>query len=132
MTTAPAEAPLVFVVEDDHHIAAVLQFLLQRAGYRVALATDGRAAQTFIESQPPPAAALLDLMLPFMDGIQLTALARAQPAWRHVPVLMLTAKTREEDMARAMAAGANGYVQKPFQPADLLSQLALLAPPKAE
>lgn len=131
MTATPADPPLVLVVEDDHHIAAVLQFLLQRAGYGVALVSDGRAAQAFITGQPAPAAALLDVMLPHVDGLALARLLRAQPGWERVPVLMLTAKTRPEDIDRAMEAGADGYVQKPFQPADLLTRLAALIAPAA-
>jgi DNA-binding response OmpR family regulator len=119
------------VVEDDEHIGQLLKFMLERSGYAVALATDGRAAQTHIESQPPPAVALFDVMLPFLDGLQLVGLARRQAGWESVPVIMLTAKAQERDIARALAAGATDYIVKPFQPAELLARVRRLAPPRA-
>jgi two-component system alkaline phosphatase synthesis response regulator PhoP len=123
MTEPATDAPTAFVVEDDDHISHLLKFMLQRSGYRVELARDGRAAQEYIQSGPAPAIALLDVMLPFMDGLQLLALVRQQAGWEGVPVLMLTAKTQERDIERALAAGANGYIQKPFQPENLLARV---------
>jgi two-component system, OmpR family, alkaline phosphatase synthesis response regulator PhoP len=123
MTEPVTDAPLVFVVEDDDHISHLLRFMLQRSGYSVELARDGRAAQEYIQSGRAPVIALLDVMLPFMDGLQLLALVRQQPGWEGVPVLMLTAKTQERDIERALAAGANGYIQKPFQPENLLARV---------
>jgi DNA-binding response OmpR family regulator len=123
--------PVALVVEDDEHIGQLLKFMLERAGYAVALASDGRAAQAHIESEPPPAVALFDVMLPFLDGFQLLGLARQQDGWQSVPVLMLTAKAQERDIARALAAGANDYIVKPFQPEELLARLRRLAPPRS-
>lgn len=125
--TDPAVA---LVVEDDEHIAHLLQFMLQRAGYQVALQRDGRAAQAYIQQNPAPAVVLLDLMLPFVDGFQLVALVRAQPGWEQVPVLMLTAKTQERDIVRALDAGANDYILKPFQPDELLARLRRFVRPR--
>jgi len=105
--------------------------MLERVGYTVALAVDGRAAQAHIQSQPAPAVALLDVMLPYLDGMQLVALVRSQPGWQSVPVIMLTAKAQERDIARALAAGANDYVVKPFQPEELLARLRRWAPTRA-
>lgn len=120
--------PIAFVVEDDDHIAHLLRFMLEREGYRVELARDGQAGKAFIETQPAPAFALLDVMLPFHDGFQLVQLLRATPAWASVPVIMLTAKTQERDIVRALDAGANDYVLKPFQPAELLARVRRLVP----
>ena len=121
--------PVALVVEDDEHIGHLLKFMLERVGYAVALATDGRAAQAHIQTQPPPSVALLDVMLPFLDGIELVSLVRRQAGWESVPVIMLTAKAQERDIARALAAGANDYIVKPFQPEELLNRLRRLAPP---
>lgn len=118
------------MVEDDEHIGQLLKFMLERAGYAVALATDGRVAQAHIQSQPPPAVALLDVMLPFLDGLELVGLLRKQPGWESVPVMMLTAKAQERDIERALAAGANDYIVKPFLPEELLARLRRLAPPR--
>lgn len=126
-----AAAPVAFVVEDDEHIAHLLKFMLERSGYRVEHARDGRAAQAYIQSQPAPEIALLDVMLPFMDGLQLVGLVRKQPGWQEVPVIMLTSKTQERDIVRALDAGANDYIHKPFQPEELLARLRRFAKPRS-
>ena len=74
------------VVEDDDQIAYLLRFILEREGYRVELAPDGRAAQELIESMQPPALAMLDVMLPHVDGYQLLGMIRARETWQAVPV----------------------------------------------
>lgn len=102
--------------------------MLQRAGYQVELIGDGRLARAYIEGQAPAAVVLLDVMLPHVDGLQLVALLRKQPAWASVPVLMLTAKAQEHDVSRALAAGATDYIVKPFQPQDLLARVRSHAP----
>lgn len=119
------------VVEDDEHIGLLLKFMLERAGYQVTLCLDGRAAQAHIAANAAPAIVLLDVMLPFLDGYELLALVRAQAGWEQVPVIMLTAKTQERDMARALEAGANDYIVKPFQPHELLERLQRLVQDKA-
>lgn len=123
--------PVALVVEDDDHIGQLLKFMLERAGYRVALVRDGRAAQEYVQSQPAPAVAVFDVMLPFLDGLQLVALVRQQPGWEQVPVLLLTAKSQERDIVRALDAGANDYIVKPFQPEELLARLRRFARPAA-
>jgi DNA-binding response OmpR family regulator len=67
------------------------------------------------------------VMLPFFDGFQLVRILRAQPGWETVPVIMLTAKTQESDIVRALDAGANDYIVKPFQPKELLARVRRLA-----
>ena len=119
--------PCALVVEDDDHIGQLLLFMLEREHYRVHLARDGRAGKAFIESEPAPAIALLDVMLPFFDGFQLVAAVRAQPGWESVPIIMLTAKTQERDIVRALDAGASDYIVKPFQPKELLARVRRLA-----
>ena len=117
----------VLVVEDDEHISHLLKFMLQREKYIVHLARDGREAKQFIENNVPPDVVLLDVMLPFFDGFALVALLREQPGWETTPVIMLTAKTQEQDIVRALDAGANDYILKPFQPAELLARVKRLS-----
>ena len=121
-----ATLPSVLVVEDDDHIAHLLKFMLERGQYRVHQARDGRAAKHFIETESAPSIVLLDVMLPYIDGFELVRLLRAQPGWQKVPVIMLTAKTQEQDIVRALDAGANDYIVKPFQPNELLARLRRL------
>jgi two-component system alkaline phosphatase synthesis response regulator PhoP len=127
--TAPSTPalPIALVVEDDEHIGTLLKFMLERAGYRVALQCDGRAALAYVEGQPAPRVALFDYMLPFVDGVELVHAVRRQPGWEHVPVLMLTAKAQERDIARALEAGASDYLAKPFQPEALMARVRSLA-----
>ena len=115
--------PRVLVIEDDVHIAQVLTFMLERQGYKVIYAEDGRAAVQHIVSSPVPDLVLLDVMLPFVDGFEVLNLLRAREGWETVPVLMLTAKSSEQDTVRALDAGANDFIIKPFQPLELLARL---------
>ncbi|WP_305823032.1 response regulator transcription factor [Massilia brevitalea] len=113
----------ILVVEDDDHISQVLRFMLERQGYRVTHMADGRAVSDYIAANGPPNLVLLDVMLPYVDGFEIVALIRAQASWREVPVLMLTAKNTERDTVRALDAGANDFVIKPFQPQELLARV---------
>ena len=124
----PAPAREAVVVEDDDDIGRLLKFILQREGFAVTLLTDGRAASARFEAGEPSALVMLDVMLPYTSGYDLLALIRKSPAWKDVPVLMLTAKSREGDIVRALDAGANDYVTKPFQPAELKARIRRLVP----
>ena len=115
--------PSVLVVEDDVHIAHVLSFMLERQGYRVTHVADGRAAVQHVMAEAAPDLVLLDVMLPYVDGFEIVGLIRAQAGWEAVPVLMLTAKNTERDTVRALDAGANDFIIKPFQPQELLARL---------
>jgi DNA-binding response OmpR family regulator len=126
MPNEQASSPLVLVVEDDDHIAQVLRFMLERQGYRVIHLADGRAASAHIAAAEAPALILMDVMLPYLDGFELVALVRARPDWNAVPILMLTAKNTERDTVRALDAGANDFVSKPFEPNALLARVRRL------
>lgn len=114
------------IVEDDDQIAYLLRFILEREGFKVELASDGRVAQDLIAHGVPPALVLLDVMLPFVDGYQLLAAIRAKDGWENVPVLMLTAKSQEKDIVRALESGAADYMVKPFKPDELRSRIKRL------
>jgi DNA-binding response OmpR family regulator len=116
----------VLVIEDDEHIAALLQFMLEREGHGVTLLADGDLAWKHLHSHAPPALVLLDSMLPYRDGATLLRAMRARPAWAGVPVVMLTARTLERDIVGALEAGANDYVMKPFQPQELMARIRRL------
>ena len=116
-------ATTILVVEDDDNIAELLCFLLEREAEEIVRAADGMKAQEIIETSPPPNLVLLDVMLPYVDGFQLLEQIRRKEAWRDVPVLMLTSKSLEKDIVRALDAGANDYIVKPFQPAELLARV---------
>jgi DNA-binding response OmpR family regulator len=124
MTTAPrAEKLTLFLAEDEEGTATLLKFLLARGGYTVVHAADGQQAQTMIDQMPPPALVLLDIMLPYLNGLQLLAHIRQKADWQHVPIIMLTADSNERDIEQALAAGANDYIVKPFNPRELTARL---------
>ncbi len=114
------------VVEDDADIGQLLQFILEREGYAVERVVDGRAALARLASGPPADLMLLDVMLPHATGQEVLVAVRAQASWNKVPVVMLTAKSRESDIVYALDAGANDYIVKPFQPAELKARIRRL------
>lgn len=109
----------VFVVEDEPDIAEVLQYNLEKEGYEVEIAHRGDTALETIRRQPPDLL-ILDLMLPGVDGLELTrALKRDLPTAR-VPILMLTAKGDEVDRIVGFELGADDYIAKPFSPREVV------------
>lgn len=116
-------APRILLVEDEEDIAYLVRFMLERQQYRVDHAADGRQAFEYIDASKPPDLVLMDIMLPYHDGIEIIQRLRATAGWESVPVLMLTAKAREADIVKALELGADDYVTKPFQPEELLARI---------
>lgn len=115
--------PAILMAEDDEEAINIIRFLLEREGYELHLATDGRQAMELIDNMDPPRLILLDIMLPYVSGLQLLTHIRQKTEWQTVPIIMVTAKTSEEDVVRALDNGANDYVAKPFSPKELLARL---------
>jgi len=115
--------PTAVVVEDDQIIVTLLEHLLSRRGFDVRIALDGRQATDFIDTLPPPALVLLDVMLPYLDGFELIKKIREHATWNQVPIIMLTAKSQEQNIVRALDYGANDYLIKPFRPEELLARI---------
>ena len=121
--SAPAAA---LVAEDDEQLAYILRFILEREGFQVHAAPDGRTAKELIGKLQPPAIVVLDVMLPHADGFELLALLRSTAGWQAVPVIMLTARSQEQDIVRGLEAGANDYMVKPFKPEELRARIRRL------
>jgi len=121
----------ILIIEDDDDIAQLLTFMIQREGHTVTHLADGEAAFSHIHSASPPALLLLDAMLPYRDGLSLLAEIRHEPAWKQVPVVMLTARSLERDIVKALDAGVSDYVVKPFQPQELLARVRRFVRPAA-
>lgn len=121
-------ARTALIVEDDPDISHLLRFILEREGFEVTQLADGRAALARVAQGEIPRLVLLDVMLPHATGHDVLAAIRSSPAWRAVPVVMLTAKSSEGDIVRALDAGANDYIVKPFQPAELKARIRRLLP----
>jgi len=126
--TLPNETqPTAVVVEDDQIIVTLLEHLLSRRGFDVRIALDGRQAIDFLDTLPsPPALVLLDVMLPYLDGFELIKRIREHATWNQVPIIMLTAKSQEQNIVRAPDHGANDYLIKPFRPEELLARIRRL------
>src|SRR5450755_3284733 len=117
--------PLVLVVEDEAAIATMLRYNLEKQGYRVSEASDGQEALTRIQEQQPDIV-LLDWMLPLMSGIEVCRQIRRKPATRDLPVIMVTARTEDQDAVRGLNTGADDYITKPFNIEALLARMRAL------
>lgn len=113
----------IMVVEDNEDVAYLLKFMLEREGFNVLTAEDGRQATALIVGEEPPDLVLLDIMIPFVNGFQLLDKIKNTAGWKDVPVVMLSSKSQEGDVVRALENGAEDYVIKPFQADELLARL---------
>jgi DNA-binding response OmpR family regulator len=121
-TAANAEAPLVLVADDDEDIRALVTFRLERAGYRVLIAEDGERALSLALEQTPDLA-VLDVMMPRLDGYELTRRLRQHEETKSMPIILLTARVQEADVERGFEAGADDYIRKPFSPQELRARV---------
>jgi chemosensory pili system protein ChpA (sensor histidine kinase/response regulator) len=117
--TAETLLPLVLVVDDSITVRRVTQRLLSRAGYRVALASDGVQALTLLRDERP-ALVLSDLEMPRMDGMELTRQIRADAKLSDLPIIIITSRTAQKHRDHAAALGADHYLGKPYAEAELL------------
>ena len=115
--------PRVLVTDDDDTIRAVVKLMLQREGYEVIEATNGREVLQMMEQAPAPDIIILDLMMPYIDGLQVIKKIRSHPEWERVPVIMLSANASENEVVNLLKAGANDYVTKPFNPRELVARV---------
>jgi DNA-binding response OmpR family regulator len=107
--------PLVLVADDDPDILALARFRLERDGYEVLSAPDGETAFDLALARPPDLA-LLDVMMPQLDGYEVTRRLRAHGPTATIPIILLTARVQEPDVAHGFEAGADDYFTKPFSP----------------
>lgn len=112
------DRPLVLVADDDPDILQLVSLRLASSGYEVMAAGDGEQALNAALERTPDLA-LLDVMMPKLDGYEVTARLRSDERTRHTPVILLTARVQEEDVARGTQAGADDYVKKPFSTQEL-------------
>ena len=116
------EKAAILVVEDDMDIQQLVSYNLIRAGYNAACADSGEEALTML-SEGSYAAVILDLMLPGRDGMEVCRLIREDEKNRRLPVIMLTARSEEDDIVAGFDSGADDYVTKPFSPRVLLARV---------
>ena len=117
----------IVVADDDADILDLVVYMLTQAGFDAVGVSDGAAALAAIEADPPRMA-ILDIMMPGMSGIEVLRKIRASETISDLDVILLTARTRDEDVDTGFAAGASDYVIKPFSPRELLKRVnAVLA-----
>lgn len=110
----------ILAVDDEKHIVRLVQVNLERAGYEVVTANDGKEALQKVEAENPDLV-VLDVMMPYMDGFEVLQNLRRNPATRDIPVIMLTAKAQDADVFKGWQSGVDCYLTKPFNPMELLS-----------
>jgi DNA-binding response OmpR family regulator len=114
--------PVVLVADDDEDILALVAFRLERAGYGVVQARNGEEALRLAEEKQPDLA-VLDVMMPKLTGYEVTERLRKNAATRRMPIMLLTARVQEADVARGFEAGADDYMKKPFSPQELRARV---------
>lgn len=110
----------ILAVDDEPHIRRLVQVNLERHGYEVVTASDGKDALEKVASEKPDLV-VLDVMMPYMDGFEVLQTLRKNPETRDLPVIMLTAKAQDADVFRGWQSGADLYLTKPFNPMELIS-----------
>jgi CheY-like chemotaxis protein len=123
--TQAARGKHILVVDDSPSVRRVVSNMLKQHGWETQMARDGVEALELI-SQQTPAAVLLDIEMPRMDGYELMATIRAQEQYRTLPLVVLTSRAAVKHQQRAMQIGANGYVVKPYQDEELINMLNTL------
>jgi DNA-binding response OmpR family regulator len=122
MTAEPAERPTVLVVDDEEDVVRPLAFRLGVEGFNVLLEPDGELGYRTALAEKPDLI-LLDIMMPGIDGVELCRVLKQNIETRHVPIVMLTARTLMGDVERAFAVQADDYVAKPFDWPELLGKI---------
>jgi DNA-binding response OmpR family regulator len=115
-------AKRVLIVDDEPNIVTALEFLLEKRGYEVKVATNGEVALAEVETFKPDLV-LLDVMMPKVSGYEVCQRMRANPQWQGIKIVMLSAKGREVEVSKGMSLGADLYVTKPFSSAELVATI---------
>jgi DNA-binding response OmpR family regulator len=116
------EQPVVLAADDDEDILELVTFRLERSGYTVIQARDGEAAWELARDGKPDLA-VLDVMMPKLDGFELTRRLRANEPTRRMPIILLTARAQDSDVQQGFDAGADDYLRKPFSPQELRARV---------
>jgi DNA-binding response OmpR family regulator len=110
------------VADDEEDLRELVSYRLSRSGYEVVEAVDGQEAFE-LATERTPDLMVLDVMMPRLDGYELTRRVREQDSLRSVPVILLTARSQETDVGRGFDVGADDYLKKPFNPDELVARV---------
>jgi DNA-binding response OmpR family regulator len=117
-----SDTPLVLIADDDPDLRTLVTYRLERSGYAVIAAADGAVAEELALARTP-ALCILDVMMPKIDGYELTRRLREHETTQRIPVILLTARSQESDVQRGFEAGADDYIKKPFSPEELRARV---------
>ena len=112
----------ILIADDEPNIVAALEFLLQRNGYEVHVARNGDEALKLVEATHPDLV-LLDVMMPQKSGYEVCKRIRERADWRHIKIIMLSAKGRDAEVNKGLSTGADVYVTKPFSTRELMDKI---------
>src|SRR5687767_6669183 len=118
-TMAPQRT--ILVVDDDPRTVEIIRVRLENDGFKVLIAADGEAALEMVQRERPDLI-VLDLMLPVIDGLDICHILRVEGE-SNVPIIMVTARSAEDDRLRGLESGADDYVTKPFSPRELSARI---------
>src|SRR5437588_10540294 len=122
----------ILAVDDERSVVRLIQVNLERAGYEVVAAYDGREALQKIEQEAPDLI-ILDVMMPYVDGFEVLKNLKANPETSRIPVIMLTVRAQDADILYGYETGAVRYLTKPFGAAEILVTVTdILGPPVGE
>lgn len=120
------ETPHVLLLEDDDSLRRLLRQKLEASGYETTALADGRECWAYLSTEEPPDLVLLDVMVPGLDGFRLLGRIRNDDRLEDVPVVVVSARDREEDVLEGYDLGADDYVTKPFSPSALVARIRQL------
>jgi DNA-binding response OmpR family regulator len=121
----------ILIADDEPNIVAAIEFLLQQSGYEVRVAHNGEEALELIETCIPDLV-LLDVMMPKKSGYEVCTRIRERADWRHIKVVMLSAKGRDAEVNKGLSMGADLYVTKPFSTRELMAKIKGLLEPGSQ
>jgi DNA-binding response OmpR family regulator len=112
----------ILIVDDEAYIVTSLEYVMQSAGFEVAVAYDGEEALQKV-AETVPDLVILDLMMPKLDGFEVCEKIRENPLWKDIRIIILTAKGRDIERKKGMSLGADDYMTKPFSTRDILNRV---------
>jgi two-component system alkaline phosphatase synthesis response regulator PhoP len=115
----------ILAVDDERHIVRLIQVNLERAGYEVVSAFDGKEGLEKVDSEQPDLI-VLDVMMPYMDGFEVVQCLKKNPETRDIPIILLSAKRQDADVFRGWQSGCDCYLTKPFNPMELIAIVKMI------
>jgi DNA-binding response OmpR family regulator len=109
----------VLVIEDDAHIWKIIEYKLKKEKHDLTWASDGLKAMTILKTFTPDLI-ISDIMVPYMDGLQILKKVKMSDRLKNTPVIMLTSQAQEKDIIKGLELGAQDYMTKPFSPSELI------------